>query len=314
MQKNIQPFWLLTGLFIVIYFLVIFLHFSSDIKPKEFFIQEDKTPIDTLIEGRDSFVANSCQVTSHKMSWKSYGGISGKEFRAIFKICKEDFINARTNRKIVGLKKVEGRNLRSIDYNHLITHDKPFLKKTVQLFKNIAKKHQLNYKETADMVVSCIQQIDYVLVHNKTCEYYLKQCQSGRLENNSFDCKWHLGLSPYRPENGNQRNPCIEEIEPYGVQSPAEFLFNLKGDCDTRTSFLFLILKNMGYDIVILNSDIHSHSILGININAGPFATNFYYNHSNNIKYYVWESTSTGFPVGVYPKAFKSSEWYIALI
>ena len=36
------------------------------------------------------------------------------------------------------------------------------------------------------------------------------------------------------------------------------------GDCDTKSIYLFAILKKLGYDVAILVSDFYQHAILGI--------------------------------------------------
>ena len=51
-----------------------------------------------------------------------------------------------------------------------------------------------------------------------------------------------------------------------GVYSPLEFVKKMKGDCDSRTLFIYTVLKKFNYDVVILNSDLYAHSIIGLNI------------------------------------------------
>ncbi|MEJ0057738.1 MAG: hypothetical protein WDN75_20075 [Bacteroidota bacterium] len=82
--------------------------------------------------------------------------------------------------------------------------------------------------------------------------------------------------------------PCVP-LQRYGILSPVEFLYSLSGDCDTRTVLLFTLLKEMGFDPIIVNSREYGHSMLAVDIPTGGD----YFNHKGR-KFYFWETTATG--------------------
>ena len=81
---------------------------------------------------------------------------------------------------------------------------------------------------------------------------------------------------------------------------------NLKGDCDTRTLFLYGLLKHEGYDVVIFGSEKYRHSILGIDLPI--LAPN--YKWVNGTKYYLWETTNTGFEAGYIPATISNTSYW----
>ena len=86
-------------------------------------------------------------------------------------------------------------------------------------------------------------------------------------------------------------------------------LHHLNGDCDSRTLFIYTVLKKFNYDVVILNSDLYAHSIIGLNIPSSGR-----YKYYNGKRYYTWETTAKGYELGVLPADFSNIDyWYIAL-
>ncbi|MEP1781593.1 hypothetical protein, partial [Reichenbachiella sp.] len=137
---------------------------------------------------------------------------------------------------------------------------------------------ELDYVEFAHAVVKLVQDIPYqYIISNKCTSDY----------------------SDY-PCFGNQR---------YGITTPVEFLYTLRGDCDSRTVLLYTILSQYNYDPVILISKEYRHSMLALDIPA----TGEYLKIKGK-KYYFWETTSTGWEPGIIPPGMDNKEyWNIAL-
>ena len=95
----------------------------------------------------------------------------------------------------------------------------------------------------------------------------------------------------------------------FDIYTPVEFMKIFKGDCDTKVLFLFTILTKFGYDVIMLNSDVHTHSVLGINMpSAGNYKTHL------GKRYYTWETTTKGWPPGMLDASISRMEsWYVAL-
>jgi hypothetical protein len=77
---------------------------------------------------------------------------------------------------------------------------------------------------------------------------------------------------------------------------PNEMAFYDKGDCDTKSMFMIMILRQLGYDAAIYYSFSYSHAMVGINMNASGTYTTY-----NNKKYYFVESTYPGWKIGDLP-------------
>ncbi len=173
-------------------------------------------------------------------------------------------------------------------YLQLIKECRPKLDRIIRTYEKIGKKYQLNYRQFAEMVMASVQEIPYVLVHPETC-YKAKQ--------------WGGFMSTYHEEG----KECLPEIR-FGLTSPTEFLYNFKGDCDTRTVFLYTILAHFGYDVAIFVSN--THCLLGIHL---PNVYGDYLTYKGK-KYFFWETTAKGFVPGVLPNEFKNDFWNIALV
>ena len=98
----------------------------------------------------------------------------------------------------------------------------------------------------------------------------------------------------------------------FGYYAPVEFIGNWKGDCDTRSVFLFTVLKHYGYDVVILNSELYQHSILGINLVPESTTIPLYKKH-NYTKYYAWEATGPLSLGLLNPECNNMREWDVVL-
>ena len=102
--------------------------------------------------------------------------------------------------------------------------------------------------------------------------------------------------------------PCVP-LQRFGILSPVEFLYSLTGDCDTRTVLLFTLLKNLGYDPIIVNSYQYGHSMLAVDIpSEGDFFT-----HKGR-KFYFWETTSTGWMPGMLPPDMANKDYWTIIL
>ena len=64
-----------------------------------------------------------------------------------------------------------------------------------------------------------------------------------------------------------------------------------------------------GKVVVILNSDLYAHSIIGLNIPSSGR-----YKYYNGKRYYTWETTAKGYDLGILPADFSNIKyWYVAL-
>lgn len=172
-------------------------------------------------------------------------------------------------------------------YAKLSNFSSPKMANIFKTFENIKKNKKLSQEQFAESIVTFIQNIPYTLVIDKSAKEAQKQ---GGIVGSYL----------------RDKRPYMENIK-FGLQTPIEFLFNKKGDCDTRTVLAYTILKRFGYDVAILNSK--SHSMLGVNLPA--------YGTSVNVrgkKYFFWETTSENWQLGQMPDEQKHEKnWVVVL-
>ena len=197
----------------------------------------------------------------------------------------------------------EEENYRNTSKNPLSYFNKLFTKleqldehkidSIVKVLSTKANAKKLNQLQTAEMVTTFIQEIPYVLVHQNTCQQIIQS-----EPNNSFIVEYH-----------RDKKPCLANV-PGGIQSPYEFLHNLKGDCDTRSLLGFAILKKLNISASVWVSQAYGHSILGIGLPVG----NGVCKNINGLNHYAVELTNKGFRLGmISPQQRDMSNWDIAL-
>lgn len=176
-------------------------------------------------------------------------------------------------------------------YAGLYKMDEGKVNEIVKIFKDSAVKKKMNPNETAEMVVTFIQEIPYYLVHDESCA---RSIATG----NSFVKEYHAA-----------NKPCLPNVKG-GVQSPYEFLHNLKGDCDTRSLLGYTILKKLNIAASVWVSEAYGHSILGVGVQNGHGI----YKTVNGIKHYGVELTAKGYRLGmVAPENNNPYNWDITV-
>ena len=169
----------------------------------------------------------------------------------------------------------EDRYWRSI-YQLLSRNDTRKLDSLVDFFRTRADSLGLQPAGQAEMVVTFIQQIPYYLVHDGTCE----QALSG---DNEFMVDYH-----------RQGRPCVPEAVA-GIQSPYEFIHDLKGDCDTRTVLAWTLLSALNIPSSVWISQTYGHSVLGVGLPAGGGN----YKTVNGVRHFAVELTAEGYRLGM---------------
>ena len=286
---------------------------------------------ETPDEGEEIIIDNN-KTLSHSLSWKDTED-EREEFRAAITIDYEDYYNSKEYKEsywifkndldsegnqVIDIEKLESdagvdflkNSLEwNMDVSSFSTEDPRWeyvypigrkegyaykkshvyevakLQYIYSVFDKIRSNNTLQDYEFATMIVSFVQNLEYSLPMPMDCN---------RLQDVE-GLEWALDL------------PCDSYV-PFGWYAPTEFIGKWKGDCDTRTLFLFTVFQHYGYDVVILNSDMYSHSILGISLNP-EFTTNPSYKEYRYKKYYAWEVTSP-WPLGMLPASVKNMRYW----
>lgn len=162
-------------------------------------------------------------------------------------------------------------------YARLYYDNKDHLKSIEDSLLSIKQANHMSRDQFATMVVAFVQDIPY--------EYVIEE-----------DCK------------GDETAPCNGNVA-LGIYSPVEFLGRMHGDCDTRTVLLYTLLRNFGYEPLILNSHEYLHSILALDVTSA--GEDFEY---KGRRYAYWETTNVGWLAGMLPPDMNNKDyWSVAL-
>jgi C1A family cysteine protease len=220
--------------------------------------------------------------------WEWQNPYSRQPEKLEFSIKNSDYLNSIENRNTtlaLGPRHV---------YTSLSQNDKKALESFILAIKENCRKKNLDYLQSLEYVIGAIQSIPYTLVTN----------------GNKNRCPCTLNFVSYLDDCSAKpdANGCCNDIEPFAVFSPIEFVVQKTGDCDTRTLFAFTVLTALNYDVTILNSNAEGHSILGVN-SSKPLGNGDYILGNNRKKYYVWELTVVRLP-GIYDYDSQRNTWY----
>ncbi|MGD1841840.1 MAG: hypothetical protein ACFB0B_13235 [Thermonemataceae bacterium] len=256
-------------------------NFTTDLR------EEYITSSSSLEENHTLFPCESDQHwVRHRVGWEDY---QRKKHRADIEVDAQDACKAHDERESYPTHYYDGRNAApywGAVYASLVRIDQQALVKIYKEFEQKARKERPTRKLLAETIMTFIQHIPYVLIHEGTCEE--DQAWGG------FSVTYH-----------NEGKECVPNVK-YGLQSPTEFMYNFKGDCDTRAVLAYALLSYFGYDVVVLGCEVHA--MLGIALPA-----NGDYLRYKGKKYYFWETTNVGWQIGQVPPNYKPYHWKVYL-
>lgn len=246
--------------------------------------RERKETIEPIVDRSNSELENDTLLKRYR-EWKDY---DGRNYSGFYSLKISDFKNSSLFKKNLNANLSNTNSYDKVLFS-LKENDKTKLDGVYKLFDSIQSKNKLSKIKFAEMIVSFVQDIPYVLILEDNCD--------ANLYNDDFTRKYLL--TPNAKCNGYQK---------FGINTPVEFLANLNGDCDTRTLLLYTILTYYNYDVALLSSEYYGHSILGINL---PLKGKKYY--YNNQEYALWETTLIAKP-GIIPNQISNTNnWRISL-
>lgn len=99
----------------------------------------------------------------------------------------------------------------------------------------------------------------------------------------------------------------IPKERPFGLLPPALVAAQKKGDCDSKALLLHMLLDSLGVDSVMLTSDAHRHSMLGVAIPAQGTKITY-----EGRSYAFVETTAKNAPIGWISKdLLKPNDWVV---
>jgi hypothetical protein len=256
-----------------------FVDFDTDNRPSPVVTNDDDEEL--IPDTPDS----SKKANQYTISWNDY---QNRNYKGSYNITKNNYSISYSNRN-----KITNPDSWGTVYENCFSKDQILLPALYQMFDKLKSQKRPDEKQFAEMVGAFVQRIPYVLVHDQTCEELMRAAP-----NDEFIQEYH--------REGKQ---CLQNCK-YGLQAPAEFGFNLKGDCDTRALLAYTILDHYGYNVAMLTSDVYGHAILGIGL---PYQG--LYKSYKGVRYYTWELTAKDWQPGLLaPQLSEMSNWEISNI
>ena len=242
-------------------------------------VEEDYSASPSEIVEDDYYTADTLQneiKLMHTRNWRDFDDTPRSlqySFSSVSANASSDFRNS-VDVLFDGREKVFWKDL----YFDLYDHDQSELNSIQDSIRLIARRGNIQNADLIYSVVSFVQDIPY---------HYIISTDS---------CSTHSD------------HPCVP-LQRYGILSPVEFLYSLSGDCDTRTVLLFTLLKNLGYDPIIVNSAQYRHSMLAVDVPT----EGDYFIHKGR-KFYFWETTATGWLPGMLPPDMNNIDYWTIIL
>lgn len=198
----------------------------------------------------------------------------------------------KAHKSVLGISQnTTARNYWGQVYAKLLVEDNAKVDSLVNVVHKVSKERGYSSLETAEYLVSLIQEIPYVLVHDHSCQQVVN-------ESGGFVRDYHV-----------KRKPCLPNVIA-GVQSPYEFMHTLEGDCDTRSLLGHAVLRKLGISSSVWISEQYGHSILGVGVPSASRAKKTL----NGVPHYGVELTAKGFRVGmIAPDQMHMRNWEVAI-
>ena len=247
-------------------------------------IKDNPKPIIETI--RENNNVTETIIVNHK-TWEDYRGNS---YEGTYRIKLSDFRQSKLYKHNLQF------NNSVSSYNHIVhlikENDQNRLDGVYRMFDSIRKERNLNQIEFANMVISFVQDFNYHLILPKACD--------PKIYNDRFILQYL----------NNNEGPCYPN-QPFGINTPVEFMANSIADCDTRTLTVYTILSHYNYDVILLSSDYYGHSLFGINL---PYNGKFKYPYQQK-KYTIFETTvAKSIPGAISNEIANLNHWNISLM
>ena len=226
-------------------------------------------------------------VIKRSLSWNDFQNLNYNED---FKTSVKDYNDGKQYLSRLNIA-YTGKDFWTRLYANVVRHESKKNKYIKKMYSELLPQNNksLSRREKLDAIITSVQEIPYYLVHEGSCSQSARQ--------SSFSREYHL-----------KGEPCLASKK-YGLALPSEFSANFKGDCDTRSLFLYMFLKQIGYDVAILVSEAYGHAILGVNIPGSGKYVKY-----RGKRYLTLETTSKGWKIGqLPPNCNDTRKWRVAL-
>lgn len=203
-------------------------------------------------------------------SWTDF---EGRNHELAFSFDRAEYERAATVRKTAVFRSPEFLYFQLLEASRV-----PLDSMTVAMARDIRRKGLVGI-DVLNYVVTALQTPNYTLIAGG------KECPGW-----AYGSEWLDDCSPRKDGRG-----CCNFVVPWGVFSPAEFIVQKTGDCDTKSLIAYAILKRMGYDVAVIHGDVENggrHAMLGVANVRPEIPTRYVTRGAGGKIYYPWEVTS----------------------
>jgi hypothetical protein len=245
----------------------------------------DTFQLDTAGIQLDTVRPKTDSLMVHYRTWRGY---KREQYSGYLKVRVSDMRASSINKNAMP-HPTDPDSIWTYIYQSLYAFDKGRLEEVYATFDSIRTKYNLNRLDFAEMMVTCIQDINYTIILQKSCN------------------PWEYS-DPFTREFLSNGGPCAGNAR-FGVLSPTEFVGTLAGDCDTRSLLLYTLLDHFGYQVALFSSDVYRHAIIGVELPyLGTSITH------NNVRYVLWETTAVVPPGTISASYANLNHWSPAII
>lgn len=283
------------GVFLFLIFIVSLLnsilHSSRNYVPQPVVVDSQKEQNSEIIPIKENDIETNAKPLKNNLikRYRVWNDYDNKNYEGYYTLMQNDLLDSKKYKNNLQLGQNSLNNYDKIIFN-IKENDKNKLGGLYHLFDSINSKNKISRVKFAEMIVSFVQDIPYAIILENAC--------NANLYNDRFTRNYLL--NPNAICDGYQR---------FGINTPVEFLANLKGDCDSRTVLLYTIFSHYDYDVAILSSEFYSHSILGINLPINGLSYIY-----RNQRYVMWETTAPNCKPGIIPNEISNlNNWRISL-
>lgn len=196
-----------------------------------------------------------------RITWTGFDSI---KYTISYRIYEKDYRESRQSRMLQNVQLVDYPAYSSL-FQEILAGEPPRIHSIVSGLDSLRSSYCLNQMDFAEVLVAMVQQLEYTLLFPGDCP--------------------QIEL------------PCLAGIE-NGIYSPTEFLYNLKGDCDTKSLFLYQLFDAFEYHVALIGSLEYEHAMIALQLPYSGTAIS----GNGGLPYYVWETTAPGWLPGEMPE------------
>jgi hypothetical protein len=218
-------------------------------------------------------IKDTSQIINLKKLFWSWTDFSGRRHQLTFSVPKEE-LNKALSFRVNFDNKYPGWDPATIYHEFIKISRIPLDSLAIAMQKDMQSKN-----------ISGLAAMNYVVTAIQTPPY-TKVAIDNECPCNDMGQNWLNDCNARKDGRG-----CCNNVVPFAVFTPTEFIFNRTGDCDTKALIAYALLRRFNFKCAIIAGIAESgrHAMLGVS-NVRPVIRSSYVNHNGEL-FYPWEVT-----------------------